>query len=321
MLLLILPFFLSILVSCQSDKFYLSLESQSTSIVVNPIQVPRTKPFPFTNGHSLPFYKSNYIIDLIHKDNCLFYYPLDQSPSEEHLVWQIERALILHSNSTVLMLGCQTLDQLEQIAQFYSSHQRVFLLVLNSEMESVLSFPNGQIQASFHPSHHSPKEDSTEKKTDIFEGIDISKWIFITVVLLILALAFSLRAKPRKFPQPIPQQPRPIPRQTQRNILTESQVMDPNNTLNHNYQKNQEPMSPSKIKFLKECYLTPVLFNHLQSNECCPICLEDFVMGERVSHLSCRHQFHEDCMDNWIHKNNCPLCKQEMGNELSLSRV
>ena len=42
----------------------------------------------------------------------------------------------------------------------------------------------------------------------------------------------------------------------------------------------------------------------------CSICLENFVVGQRITQLSCHHPFHKDCLNLWIRDNhNCPLCR------------
>lgn len=43
--------------------------------------------------------------------------------------------------------------------------------------------------------------------------------------------------------------------------------------------------------------------------ECC-ICLCDYEDGTELIELSCRHHFHEACIDKWLRINaTCPLCK------------
>nr|XP_004512213.2 E3 ubiquitin-protein ligase MBR2-like isoform X1 [Cicer arietinum] len=46
-------------------------------------------------------------------------------------------------------------------------------------------------------------------------------------------------------------------------------------------------------------------------NETCTICQEDYVDGERIGRLDCRHIYHLDCIKQWLAvKNVCPICKQ-----------
>ena len=44
--------------------------------------------------------------------------------------------------------------------------------------------------------------------------------------------------------------------------------------------------------------------------EKCPICLTELEDGEEIKTLPCKHLFHPDCIDPWLHKNStCPICK------------
>lgn len=42
----------------------------------------------------------------------------------------------------------------------------------------------------------------------------------------------------------------------------------------------------------------------------CPICLGDFVVGDTVRVLPCKHQYHQKCVDQWLMVNaSCPSCR------------
>lgn len=45
----------------------------------------------------------------------------------------------------------------------------------------------------------------------------------------------------------------------------------------------------------------------------CPICWEDYKIGDKVRVLPCKHQFHIDCVDKWLPlKKVCPLCRHDI---------
>lgn len=47
-----------------------------------------------------------------------------------------------------------------------------------------------------------------------------------------------------------------------------------------------------------------------EEKEGCPICLGDFVNGDEVRLLPCKHQFHRGCVDQWLMVNaTCPSCR------------
>ncbi|PNW88949.1 hypothetical protein CHLRE_01g051700v5 [Chlamydomonas reinhardtii] len=43
----------------------------------------------------------------------------------------------------------------------------------------------------------------------------------------------------------------------------------------------------------------------------CAVCMEDLVAGETVKRIPCAHEFHENCIDQWLRtKANCPICQR-----------
>ncbi|XP_024018104.1 E3 ubiquitin-protein ligase RNF181 [Morus notabilis] len=42
----------------------------------------------------------------------------------------------------------------------------------------------------------------------------------------------------------------------------------------------------------------------------CVICTEEVMIGSQLIRMPCSHQFHEDCILQWLNKaNSCPLCR------------
>ncbi|KAG8640936.1 E3 ubiquitin-protein ligase RHA2B [Manihot esculenta] len=46
----------------------------------------------------------------------------------------------------------------------------------------------------------------------------------------------------------------------------------------------------------------------------CAVCLSEFLEGERVRKLKCKHTFHRDCLDKWLQQYlaTCPLCRTKV---------
>lgn len=50
--------------------------------------------------------------------------------------------------------------------------------------------------------------------------------------------------------------------------------------------------------------------SELENGDSCVICLEDFVVAEKVAHLDCDHVFHGECISKWFWENKvCPMCR------------
>ncbi|KAF2283737.1 hypothetical protein GH714_014666 [Hevea brasiliensis] len=48
----------------------------------------------------------------------------------------------------------------------------------------------------------------------------------------------------------------------------------------------------------------------LKDEPCC-ICQEDYADGEDLGKVNCGHEFHFNCIKQWlVQKNNCPICKK-----------
>ncbi|KAF6986921.1 hypothetical protein CFC21_004612, partial [Triticum aestivum] len=54
----------------------------------------------------------------------------------------------------------------------------------------------------------------------------------------------------------------------------------------------------------------------------CPICLEEFKVGNEVRGLPCAHNFHVECIDQWLRLNvKCPRCRCSVFPNLDLSAL
>nr|XP_014341558.1 PREDICTED: E3 ubiquitin-protein ligase RNF126 isoform X2 [Latimeria chalumnae] len=48
----------------------------------------------------------------------------------------------------------------------------------------------------------------------------------------------------------------------------------------------------------------------------CPVCKEDYAIGETVRQLPCNHLFHNDCIVPWLEQHDtCPVCRKSLSGE------
>jgi len=50
----------------------------------------------------------------------------------------------------------------------------------------------------------------------------------------------------------------------------------------------------------------------IQADDKCAVCLSEYICGEKLKHLKCKHFFHSDCIDPWLKTSTrCPICRGE----------
>jgi hypothetical protein len=43
----------------------------------------------------------------------------------------------------------------------------------------------------------------------------------------------------------------------------------------------------------------------------CSICLESYIVNDKIIYLNCGHIYHKDCIKSWLKKSNtCPHCRE-----------
>ncbi|KAJ8029740.1 hypothetical protein HOLleu_29212 [Holothuria leucospilota] len=73
------------------------------------------------------------------------------------------------------------------------------------------------------------------------------------------------------------------------------------------------PASKDDIDKLETIKLTAADTAASSSNEC-PVCKDDFSIGDEVKKLPCEHIFHPDCVVTWLKMHNtCPVCRRAIG--------
>lgn len=75
------------------------------------------------------------------------------------------------------------------------------------------------------------------------------------------------------------------------------------------------PANKDDIDSLKTVNITE---EQIASSTECPVCKEDFSVGEEVKQLPCEHLFHPNCVVTWLKMHNtCPVCRRAIGSNVN----
>uniref|UniRef100_A0A1A9X5R4 RING-type E3 ubiquitin transferase n=1 Tax=Glossina brevipalpis TaxID=37001 RepID=A0A1A9X5R4_9MUSC len=67
-------------------------------------------------------------------------------------------------------------------------------------------------------------------------------------------------------------------------------------------------------RMLKKLPILKYTKNSDLAYDTCVICLDEFVEGDKLRVLPCKHPYHSDCIDTWLteNKRDCPICKRKV---------
>ena len=90
------------------------------------------------------------------------------------------------------------------------------------------------------------------------------------------------------------------------NILNYIMNNDPN-------KYGSPPASKSEIEKLNKYILNEEKLKKFGNENCCSVCKEEFIIGDNLIDLPCKHYFHKDCLLPWLEQHDsCPICRFEL---------
>ena len=108
--------------------------------------------------------------------------------------------------------------------------------------------------------------------------------------------------------QPIPPQFVPIPANQQ--VLIRPMMTNPQGQVL--MQKPKKKTVDNLAELVEEKTLTKDILDKGEQKSC-SICLDDFVVGDKIIYLPCFHYYHAQCIEKWAHSSDkCPLCNTEI---------
>ncbi|NXF62489.1 RN126 ligase, partial [Ciccaba nigrolineata] len=73
------------------------------------------------------------------------------------------------------------------------------------------------------------------------------------------------------------------------------------------------PADKEKIQALPTVQIAQ---EHVDSGLECPVCKEDYTVGENVRQLPCNHLFHNNCIVPWLEQHDtCPVCRKSLSGQ------
>jgi hypothetical protein len=82
-------------------------------------------------------------------------------------------------------------------------------------------------------------------------------------------------------------------------------------TLDPQYARYARPADRAAVQQLPQVLISEEHINN--DNSMCPICRDQFLLGEEARIMQCGHMYHKTCIFTWLgSRHTCPLCRFEM---------
>ena len=73
------------------------------------------------------------------------------------------------------------------------------------------------------------------------------------------------------------------------------------------------PASKKEVEKLKRVKISDKILKDFGFENSCPVCKEEFNIGEECILMPCQHHFHNECLMPWLkERNSCPICRFEL---------